>query len=119
MEIHFEMLTVSIFNIRTIQRKQKEIKDLRSSLEKLSSDNEKLNKKLEAAWLESSLGARVVKAEMINEDKDGHGDDKMGQDEGRRRQEKGKDEHVINTEDEATVVNEGLDTNRSEGMSTH
>ena len=56
---------------------------------------------------------------MINEDKDGHGDDKMGQDEGRRRQDEGKDKQVINTEDEATVVNEGLDTNRSEGMSTH
>jgi hypothetical protein len=87
-----------------------------------------MGKRLESARLESSLGARVVKAEVVNEDKEGHGDDRRGQDrgrrgqegrrgqdEGRRGQDVGKDEPAMKTENEATVVNEGLDTSRSEG----
>ena len=171
-ECNLEYEILSFFNFRAIQRKQKEIKDLRASLEKLSRDNEKLNKKLEAAWLESSLGATVVKAEVVNEDKEWHGDDRMGHHKDRRgkdenRQDKdegkrgtnehkerhgddkvghkdirgkdenrkvknegkrgtnedktgkngGKNEPGVHTEDEATAVNEELETSRNEGTS--
>jgi hypothetical protein len=88
-----------------------------------------MGKRLESARLESSLGARVVKAEVVNEDKEGHGDDRRGQhegrrgqddgrrgqDEGRRGQDDGKNEPTMKTENEATVVNEGLDTSSREG----
>ena len=134
--VHFKQETLLCFNFRTIQRKQKEIKDLRASLEKLSRDNEKLNKKLEAAWLESSLGATVVKAEVVNEDKEGHGDDRMGHDKDIRRKDEnrkekdegkrgknedkkgkngGKNEPEVYTEGETTTMNEELETSRNEG----
>ena len=104
-----------ILPIRTVQRKQKEIKELKNSLEKLTRENERLGKKLEAAWLESSLGARVVKAEVVGDDSDGRSNDRMGQGDGRRGQNENKNEQPMKTEDEATVEHEGLDTSRSEG----
>ena len=96
-------------NFRTIQRKQKEIKELKSSLDKLSRDNDKLNKKLEAAWLESSLGATVVKAELVNEDKQGHGNKRMARDENKSGKNEDRDEPEVSNEDEASAVNEKLE----------
>ena len=109
-------LLPNIFAIRAVQRKQKEIKGLKNSLEKLTRENERLGQKLEAAWLESSLGARVVKAEVVSEDTERRKDDRMGQDEeDTRGYKEGKDKQPVKTEDEAEVENEGLDTSRSEG----
>lgn len=111
-----------IFYSRTIQRKQKEIKELKATLEKLGRENERLGKKLEAAWLEGSLGAKVVKAEAIKEDKERKPEDKTEHREGqreqpeyRREQDDNIDETPSKTDDEKFLMNEGLDTNRSEG----
>lgn len=113
-----------IFYSRTIQRKQKEIKELKATLEKLGRENERLGKKLEAAWLEGSLGAKVVKAEVVKEDKERKPEDKTEHREGqreqpedrRREQDENIDQQPSKTDDdEMFLMNERLDTNRSEG----
>lgn len=95
---------------RTIQRKQKEIKGLKASVEKLGRENERLKTKLDSVLLESSLGARVVKSEVVHEDKDGR---KQGADTG--GEDEKKDEQPSKEDEEATGGNEGLRTSRSEG----
>ncbi|XP_028393551.1 coiled-coil domain-containing protein 18-like [Dendronephthya gigantea] len=96
---------------RTMQRKQKEIKELKTSVDKLSRENERLKTKLDSALLESSLGARVVKSEVVHEDKDGR---RQGVD--RRGEDEKKDEQPSKKDEETVPVNGGLDTSRSENI---
>ena len=56
---------------------------------------------------------------MVNEDKQGHGNKRMARDENKSGKNEDKDEPVFSNEDEASAVNEGLDTNTSEGKRRH